>query len=148
MNGPARRGVHRFLRERNFRLVAPAPGAVTSYEGPLNFRGTDVASRIDVIDWGFKIQPQVRLLERPAALTGFRPHLGRSSTICYVDRESVYMDPYDPLRVIARCLLGSCPTAWCTSRESWFGWTRAQLTTADNRVVLLSVSVCSPSSCM
>jgi len=29
----------------------------------------------------------------------------------------------------------SCPTAWCTSRESWFGWTRAQLTTADNRVV-------------
>jgi hypothetical protein len=30
---------------------------------------------------------------------------------------------------------GSCPTAWCTSRESWFGWTRAQLTTADNRAV-------------
>jgi DNA-binding winged helix-turn-helix (wHTH) protein/Tol biopolymer transport system component len=30
---------------------------------------------------------------------------------------------------------GSCPTVWCTSRESWFGWTRAQLTTADNRAV-------------
>jgi integrase len=29
----------------------------------------------------------------------------------------------------------SCPTAWCTSRESWFGRTRAQLTTADNRAV-------------
>ena len=28
---------------------------------------------------------------------------------------------------------GSCPTAWCMSRESWSGWTRAQLTTADNR---------------
>ena len=32
-------------------------------------------------------------------------------------------------------LFGSCPAAWCTSRESWFGWTRAQLTTADNRAV-------------
>jgi hypothetical protein len=29
----------------------------------------------------------------------------------------------------------SCPAAWCTSRESWFGWTRAQVTTADNRAV-------------
>ena len=29
--------------------------------------------------------------------------------------------------------LGSCPRTWCTSREFRFGWTRAQLTTADNR---------------
>jgi hypothetical protein len=28
---------------------------------------------------------------------------------------------------------GSCPGQWCTSREFWFDWTRAQLTTADNR---------------
>lgn len=27
----------------------------------------------------------------------------------------------------------SCPGQWCTSREFWFDWTRAQLTTADNR---------------
>ena len=27
----------------------------------------------------------------------------------------------------------SRPRTWCTSRESWFTWTRAQLTTADNR---------------
>jgi hypothetical protein len=30
-------------------------------------------------------------------------------------------------------VVGSCPAAWCTSREFWFGWTRAQLTTADSR---------------
>src|SRR5579883_1392253 len=29
--------------------------------------------------------------------------------------------------------IGSCPRTWCTSRELRFGWTRAQLTTADNR---------------
>ncbi|MGO9596259.1 MAG: type II toxin-antitoxin system VapC family toxin [Steroidobacteraceae bacterium] len=29
--------------------------------------------------------------------------------------------------------LGSCPSTWCMSRESWIGWTHAQLTTADNR---------------
>jgi membrane protease YdiL (CAAX protease family) len=29
----------------------------------------------------------------------------------------------------------SRPRKWCTSREFWFGWTRAQLTTADNRAV-------------
>jgi hypothetical protein len=29
--------------------------------------------------------------------------------------------------------LGSRPAEWCTSRESWSGWTRAQLTTADSR---------------
>jgi dienelactone hydrolase len=28
---------------------------------------------------------------------------------------------------------GSCPGTWCTSREFWFGWTRAQRTTADSR---------------
>jgi hypothetical protein len=28
---------------------------------------------------------------------------------------------------------GSCPRKWCTSRELRFGWTRAQLTTADSR---------------
>lgn len=28
---------------------------------------------------------------------------------------------------------GSRPTEWCTSRESWPGWTRTQLTTADRR---------------
>jgi hypothetical protein len=27
----------------------------------------------------------------------------------------------------------SCPSTWCMSRESWIGWTHAQLTTADNR---------------
>ena len=27
----------------------------------------------------------------------------------------------------------SCPGAWCTSRDFWFGWTRAQRTTADSR---------------
>ena len=27
----------------------------------------------------------------------------------------------------------SRPTEWCTSRESWSGWTRAQLTTAGSR---------------
>jgi hypothetical protein len=30
-------------------------------------------------------------------------------------------------------LFGSRPAEWCTSRESWSGWTRAQLTTADSR---------------
>ena len=28
---------------------------------------------------------------------------------------------------------GACPAEWCTSRDSQFGWTRAQLTTADSR---------------
>jgi len=28
---------------------------------------------------------------------------------------------------------GARPAEWCTSRESWSGWTRAQLTTADSR---------------
>jgi hypothetical protein len=28
---------------------------------------------------------------------------------------------------------GSCPAEWCTSRDFQFGWTRAQLTTADSR---------------
>jgi hypothetical protein len=32
-------------------------------------------------------------------------------------------------------LLGSCPGAWCMSRESWLDWTRAQLTTAESRAV-------------
>jgi hypothetical protein len=32
-------------------------------------------------------------------------------------------------------VLGSRPRTWCTSCESWFGWTLAQLTTADNRAV-------------
>ena len=30
-------------------------------------------------------------------------------------------------------LARSCPGGWCTSREFRFGWTRAQLTTADSR---------------
>lgn len=33
----------------------------------------------------------------------------------------------------------SCPCAWCTSREFRSGWTRAQLTTADNHVAALQL---------
>jgi len=64
-----------------------------------------VPIRLDIIDWDFKSRPEVRLLDRPDALGGFRPHLGNGATLCYLDRESVYMDPYHPVGVIGRCLL-------------------------------------------
>jgi hypothetical protein len=99
------RDAHRFLRGKGFRLCAPRSGAKVSYEGPLPFRGKSVPIRLDIIDWDFKSRPEVRLLERPEALGGFRPHLGIGATLCYLDRESVFMDPYDPVGVVGRCLL-------------------------------------------
>lgn len=105
MTHSSNRDVHRFLRGKGFRLSAPRSGARVSYEGTLPFRGKSVPIRLDIIDWEFKSRPEVRLLDRPEALRGFRPHLGVGATLCYLDRESVYMDPYDPVSVIGRCLL-------------------------------------------
>lgn len=98
-----KRDVLNVLRARGFELKATLKG-VAAYEGPLKFRGGRVPVRIEVVDWDFVAAPVIRLLERPESLKGFRPHLGLGSQVCYLDRESVYMDPYDPVGVIARCL--------------------------------------------
>lgn len=98
-----RRDLHRRLRARGFELKGTLKSAA-AYEGPLNFRGGKVPVRIDIVDWDFLSAPEICLLERPDALKGYRPHLGRGSLVCYLDRESVYMDPYDPAGVIERCL--------------------------------------------
>jgi hypothetical protein len=98
-----RRDVHRRLRARGFELKGTLKSAA-AYEGPLNFRGGRVPVRVDIVDWDFITPPEIRLLERPDALKGYRPHLGRGSLVCYLDRESVYMDPFDPAGVIERCL--------------------------------------------
>jgi len=37
-------------------------------------------------------------------LQGFRPHLGHGKDLCYVDREAVLMDSYQPVQVIGACL--------------------------------------------
>jgi hypothetical protein len=74
--------------------------------------------------------------------TGYEARkMGRQVAEChFVDKDEVLVsatlnvdtqgDPYE-----VDMWKGSCPASWCTSRESWFGWTRAQLTTADNRAV-------------
>jgi len=105
MTEPSRRGVHRFLESEGFTLSAPHKGTKTTYKGSLPFRGRTIAVCLDIVDWDFKQRPEVRLIERPPELAGFRPHLGVGSSLCYLDRESVYMDRYDPVRVIGRCLV-------------------------------------------
>lgn len=99
----SKRDVFNVLRARGFELKATLKG-VAAYEGPLKFRGGTVPVRLEIVDWDFVAAPVIRLLERPEALRGFRPHLGLGSQVCYLDRESVYMDPYDPAGVIGRCL--------------------------------------------
>ena len=54
--------------------------------------------------------------------------------------EGFYLPPLEAmaLRTLVICPdcvgnRGSCPSTWCTSRDTWFGWTRAQRTTADSR---------------
>src|SRR5438067_9728966 len=98
-----RSDLHQRLRARGFELKGTLKSAA-AYEGRLNFRGGKVPVRIDIVDWDFVSAPEIRLLERPDALKGYRLHLGRGSLVCYLDRESVYMDPYDPAAVVERCL--------------------------------------------
>lgn len=105
MNTSSNRDVHRFLTEKGFLLCAPAASAKASYEGAIPYRGEKIRVRLDVIDWNFQNKPEIFILERPEGLVGFRPHLGAGGNVCYLDRESVYMDAYDPVGVIARCLL-------------------------------------------
>lgn len=100
----AAESVHEYLAGRGFK-VRPAPrGCVASYRGSLPFRGGNLRIQLNVVDWRFKRRPEILLLERPAALQGFRPHIGRGKDLCYVDRESVLMDPYQPVQVIGACL--------------------------------------------
>lgn len=61
--------------------------------------------RLDIYDWDFQRRPEIMILERPKALSGFRAHLGLGATLCYLDRESVHMDPYDPVSVVGWCLI-------------------------------------------
>jgi hypothetical protein len=104
------REVHEYLSSSGFRLVGPSRGLAASYEGPIGFRGKEVRVRLDIPDWDFKSRPVVRLKERPDGLDGYRPHLGLGRNLCYLDRESVQMDRYQPAMVIARCLLKASET--------------------------------------
>jgi hypothetical protein len=51
-----------------------------------------------------------------------------------LDVQTPYLPDCTGSQHVGKLLLpGSCPGEWCTSRDFRFGWTRAQLTTADSR---------------
>jgi hypothetical protein len=102
--------VRRFLRSRKFKLRPRSPGAIATYEGPLPFRGGEVPVLLDIIDWDFRELPEIRVLRRPELLSGFRAHLGLGSRLCYMERESVLLDAYDPVGTIAGCLKEAAET--------------------------------------
>lgn len=102
--------VRRFLRSRNFKLRPPSPGAVATYEGPLPFRDGEIPVLLDITDWDFRELPAIRVLRRPEVLRGFRAHLGLGSRLCYMERESVLLDAYDPVSTIAGCLKEAAQT--------------------------------------
>jgi len=92
---PARKGLQ---------LSAPRSGATVSYEGTLPFRGKSVPIRLDIIDWEFKSRPEVRLLDRPEALRGFRPHLGIVQLFAILIANLLY-GPVRSSKRHSRCLL-------------------------------------------
>jgi tetratricopeptide (TPR) repeat protein len=70
---------------------------------------------------------QLASMDRYAYLFDARIQSRHDLAVAYNNRCFAYMK-------LGRLLKArSCPRSWCTSRESWLGWTRAQLTTADNR---------------
>lgn len=85
-------------------VAAPRNGSARCFDGHLNCQAGPVPVRVEVTDWDFIDYPVIRLLDRPAFLSGVVPHLSSSGVLCYFQEGAVILDRYRPDHALLQCL--------------------------------------------
>ena len=97
------------LAERNLPVIAETlarygfrsvPDAEIAFTGEIPGRGGPWRIQLEKIDPAFVRLPVARLIDPDSGTGGLRPHIDDSHKVCYLDRESVRLDPMEPQRCI------------------------------------------------
>lgn len=92
------------VNERRFEKARPFTAGALAFKGRLPVKAESVEVQLEITDWDFVVYPDIYVLDRPAALAGFRSHLGTGNKLCYLQRGGAVLDRYQPVPVIHRCL--------------------------------------------
>lgn len=104
MIGPGRKPVQAYLSQRGFTRTVPRLTGAAAFRGTLPCRGQIVLIQLEILDWNFVKYPRIFVLERPPVLAGYRQHIGVGQELCYLSRNEVLLDAYDPASMIRNCL--------------------------------------------
>ena len=85
------------LAQYGFRSV---PGTEITFTGEIPGQGGPWRIQLEQIDPAFVRLPVARLIDPDSGTGGLRPHIDDAHAICYLDRESVRLDPLNPQRCI------------------------------------------------
>ncbi len=92
------------LKREGFTFVNKTDIGWFKLRGHLLQLTTDACECEVELDPNFIELPKVRILEIPAQLTSVVPHLGSDGYLCYIAKDSVVLDIYDPIGQSLACI--------------------------------------------
>lgn len=93
--------VHKWLVGKGFKRLEEETRCF-AYEGSLQCNKIIVPIRLEFNNLDFIDLPTISLIEpRPKPLQKPLPHIDRNNTLCYLDKESYYLDRYSPTVAVA-----------------------------------------------
>jgi len=84
---------HNFLREKGFKRIPST--FLHKYEGIMSVRNTRFSLEISFSELDFIDFPKYRLLNIPEGLNPHLPHIEPDGSLCYLDKEFIYLDRYN-----------------------------------------------------
>lgn len=96
--------VHHALQQQGFTQITNVPAQIIRYAGVLHCAGLDVPVYLDIIDKEFARLPQIKLVERPAALPAVCSHLGDDNVLCYASGKTAHVDIHRAPGQILDCI--------------------------------------------
>ncbi|EGW23852.1 UBA/THIF-type NAD/FAD binding protein [Methylobacter tundripaludum SV96] len=85
---------HNFLREKGFKRIPST--FLHKYEGIMPVKNTEFSLEISFYELDFIDFPEYRLLNIPEGLNPHLPHVEPDGSLCYLDKEFIYLDRYNP----------------------------------------------------
>ncbi len=97
---------HRFLLEKGFKRV---PCTVShKYEGIISVKSVGFSLEISFDALDFINFPKYKLLSIPDELSPHLPHIEPDGILCYLDKEFIYLDRYNPEGNFVLCFQCVC----------------------------------------
>lgn len=91
------------LKEHGFEFIGLGDDGWLKLQGNLKTSTSDYVCELQ-IDTKFIELPRIRLLHRPEGLGRLVPHLGSNGHLCYLTKDSVVIDIFDPVGQTLACL--------------------------------------------
>lgn len=93
------------FKQRGFEFIGKSNGGWFRLRGRLTSPQLDLGPPCEIqLDPNFFELPRIRLLEIPAELPAAVPHLGADGELCYIAKDTVVLDIFDPIGQSLACL--------------------------------------------